>query len=278
MSKSAGPLDDAGIEIDGVGKTFRWRNKGVAEEVVALGKVDFTVRSNEFLAVIGPSGCGKTTLLRTVAGLIKPDRGEIRVGGRPVTGPGEDRAVVFQHFGLFPWKTVVDNVKFPLRMRGVPDKEAAATARANLKKVGLEGFERSYPHQLSGGMQQRVGLARALATDARILLMDEPFGAIDAQTREFMQEQLMKLWDENKKTVVFVTHDLDEAVSLADRILVLSRRPSRVRAVVDVDLPRPRWDYDVRSEPAFAEARRTIWEMLRSDLVEEEEGAGIHAI
>lgn len=258
------------VVVEDVGKTFTWRKKGEEHSVEALGHINFTVADNEFLTVIGPSGCGKTTLLRMIAGLEAVDRGTISIDGRPVEGPGDDRAVVFQHFGLFPWKTILQNVKFPLGVRGVNEQEADDRARSALARVGLEGFESSHPHQLSGGMQQRVGLARALATEAPVLLMDEPFGAIDAQTREFMQEQLMRLWTENRKTVIFITHDLDEAVMLADRVLVLSRRPSEVRAAVPVELPHPRWEYDVRSRPAFAEARRTIWDMLRSDIVEEE--------
>jgi ABC-type nitrate/sulfonate/bicarbonate transport system ATPase subunit len=174
--------------------------------------------------------------------------------------------MVFQAFGLFPWKTVLDNVMFPLTIRKVAAAEATERAREQLRRVGLERFESSHPHQLSGGMQQRVGLARALATDPEILLMDEPFGAIDAQTREYMQEELMRIWAETRKTVVFITHDLDEAVLLADRILVLSRGPGTVRRVVDVDLPRPRWDYDVRAHPAFTAARNEIWHLLRDDL------------
>ena len=254
------------IRLAGIEKTFRWTRRGREEVVPALGGVDFDIRPNEFLSVIGPSGCGKTTLLRIIAGLIAPDAGTVTIDGRQVTGPGPERAMVFQSFGLFPWKTVLDNVMFPLVIRKVPAAEAAERARAQLRRVGLERFASSHPHQLSGGMQQRVGIARALATDPEILLMDEPFGAIDAQTREYMQEELMRIWAETRKTVVFITHDLDEAVLLADRILVLTRGPGRVRRVVDVDLPRPRWDYDVRAHPEFAAIRNEIWQLLRDDL------------
>ncbi|HEX5492992.1 MAG TPA: ABC transporter ATP-binding protein [Mycobacteriales bacterium] len=253
----------AKIELRGIRKDFRTRKNVVR----VLGGVDCQIRANEFLSVIGTSGCGKTTLLRIIASLTPADSGEVLIDGQVVREPGPERAVVFQHFGLFPWKTVLDNVRFPLLTRKVPAAEATEKARRQLARVDLGGFENSYPHQLSGGMQQRVGLARALAMDPAILLMDEPFGAIDAQTRELMQEELMKLWADMAKTVVFITHDLDEAVLLSDRILVLSRGPaSTVRQVVEVDLPRPRWEYDVRAHPNFASTRREIWHLLRREL------------
>ncbi|MPZ88826.1 MAG: ATP-binding cassette domain-containing protein [Nitriliruptorales bacterium] len=265
------------IELRGISKTFRWDAKGRHHEVHALDGVDFAIWPNEFVSIIGPSGCGKTTLLRVVASLTEVDAGEVLVDGRRVSQPGPERAMVFQQFGLFPWKNVLDNVKFPLLVGKRSDREATDVARAQLARVGLERFELSHPHQLSGGMQQRVGLARALATDPEILLMDEPFGAIDAQTRELMQEELMRLWSESLKTVVFITHDLDEAVTLSDRILVLTRAPGKVRTVVDVTLPRPRWEYDVRKHADFAEVRQRIWALLRGDLqaqAEEEARAG----
>ena len=263
MSSPAVETTKAKVEIRNIKKSFVSRK----DHVAVLDGVDFAIRPNEFLSVIGPSGCGKTTLLRIIASLTQADEGEIRIDGRAVTEPGPERAVVFQQFGLFPWKTVIDNVKFPLVTRRMPDARATEVARSQLARVGLSRFEGSYPHQLSGGMQQRVGLARALATDPEILLMDEPFGAIDAQTRELMQEELMKLWEESQKTVVFITHDLDEAVLLSDRILVLGRGPgSKVREIVDVDLPRPRAGQDVRADPRFAEIRQEIWNYLRGDL------------
>ena len=258
------------LSIRGVEKRFTIRKRGQTHEFLALGGIDLDVQDHEFVAVIGPSGSGKTTLLKIVAGLIPHDGGEILIDGTPVSGPGEDRAVVFQTFGLFPWKTVLDNVRFPLQIRGVAKEKAEELARANIEKVGLAGFEEAHPHQLSGGMQQRVGLARALTADPQILLMDEPFGAIDAQTRELMQEELLKLWSQTKKCVMFITHDLDEAVLLADRGVVLSSGPGRVQAVVDVPLPRPRWEYDVRAEPEFARVRHEIWEMLREGIVKHE--------
>jgi NitT/TauT family transport system ATP-binding protein len=262
------------IAIDHVQKRFNWTSKGVRHEVTALQDITLDIRESEFLAVIGPSGCGKTTLLRIIGGLTDYQSGQVSINGEPVRGPGPDRAIVFQSFGLFPWKTVQENVAFPLNIRKKSKQEIADTCTKYLEMVGLQKFAHSYPHQLSGGMQQRVGLARALATNPDVLLMDEPFGAIDAQTRELMQEELLHIWDNDKKTVLFITHDLDEAVYLADRIVVLTRQPGQVRAIIDVDMPRPRWEYDARGHPRFIEVRRQIWSMLRGDLIEEEQEAG----
>lgn len=256
------------LEVVGLSKTFRWKKKGVDQELLAIDSLDLTISKGEFVTVIGPSGCGKTTLLRIVAGLIGYDSGEVRINGEVVTGPGQDRAVVFQSFGLFPWKTVLANTMLPLTVRSdVSREEAEESARHNLKKVGLTGFEDAHPHQLSGGMQQRVGLARALTADPDILLMDEPFGSIDAQTRLVMQEELLRIWSETRKTVMFVTHDLDEAVMLADRVAVLSPGPGKVQDELIVDLPRPRWEYDLRAHPRFAEIRATVWDLIRQDTV-----------
>lgn len=264
-------MGDAAIELRNITKTFSLSDDRSAKDVLALDNIDLTIDRGEFLTIIGPSGCGKTTLLRIIASLTPPDSGEVLVGGEPVTEPGSQRAMVFQTFGLFPWKTVLDNVAFPLTVRKIPKAEATQRAREHLEQVGLDRFVDAYPHQLSGGMQQRVGLARALATGADILLMDEPFGSIDAQTRELMQEELMRLWQEERKTVVFVTHDLDEAVSLADRVLLLSRGPGKVRESIPVNLPRPRSDYDVRAQEEFARVRGHLWNALREDLLEERE-------
>ena len=256
------------LEIIGLSKTFRWQKKGVPHELLALDSLDLTISKGEFITVIGPSGSGKTTLLRIVAGLIGFDRGEVRINGAPVTGPGRDRAVVFQSFGLFPWKTVLENIMLPLTVRKeVSNEEAEDSARLNLDKVGLTGFEDAHPHQLSGGMQQRVGLARALTADPDIFLMDEPFGSIDAQTRLVMQEELLRIWSETRKTVMFVTHDLDEAVMLADRVAVLSPGPGTVQDELVVDLPRPRWEYDLRAHPRFAEIRHEVWDLIRQDSI-----------
>ena len=225
------------IELKGIRKTFALSEDKNAQKVLALDGVDLTIDLGEFLTIIGPSGCGKTTLLRIMASLIPPDEGEVIVEGEAVDEPGIKRAMVFQTFGLFPWKTVIDNVMFPLTVRKFPAERARDIAMTQIRQVGLEKFVDAYPHQLAGGMQQRVGLARALSTGADVLLMDEPFGAIDAQTRELMQEELMRIWQQERKTVVFITHDLDEAVMLADRVLLMSRGPGRVREIIPVDLP-----------------------------------------
>ena len=262
------------LEVIGLSKTFRWKKKGVDQELLAIDSLDLSISKGEFVTVIGPSGCGKTTLLRIVAGLIGYDSGEVRINGEVVNGPGQDRAVVFQSFGLFPWKTVLANTMLPLTVRSdVSKEEAEESARLNLKKVGLSGFEDAHPHQLSGGMQQRVGLARALTADPDILLMDEPFGSIDAQTRLVMQEELLRIWSETRKTVMFVTHDLDEAVMLADRVAVLSPGPGKVQDELIVDMPRPRWEYDLRAHPRFAEIRATVWDLIRQDTVSQASAA-----
>jgi ABC-type nitrate/sulfonate/bicarbonate transport system ATPase subunit len=258
------------IELRGIRKSFRLSERSEST-VLALDDIDLVIRDGEFMTIIGPSGCGKTTLLRIIASLSAPDAGEVIVGGEAVTEPGIRRAMVFQTFGLFPWKTVIDNVTFPLDVRKVPAAKARETAMRHISRVGLEKFVDAYPHQLSGGMQQRVGLARALATGADVLLMDEPFGAIDAQTRELMQEELLRIWQEERKTVIFITHDLDEAVLLADRVLLMSRGPGRVREIIPVGLPRPRFDYDVRAHPEFARVRGHLWNALRNDLVHQRE-------
>lgn len=259
------------IELKGIRKTFVLSDDKNAQRVLALDGIDLTINLGEFLTIIGPSGCGKTTLLRIMASLTEPDEGEVIVTGETVTEPGINRAMVFQTFGLFPWKTVIDNVMFPLTVRKFPVAQAREIAMAQIEQVGLEKFTNAFPHQLSGGMQQRVGLARALSTGADILLMDEPFGAIDAQTRELMQEELMRIWQDEQKTVVFITHDLDEAVLLADRVLLMSRGPGRVREIIPADLPRPRVDYDVRAHEEFIRVRAHLWHELRNDLIEQRE-------
>lgn len=262
-------LETPAIELRGIRKTFKLSEDRNAQTVLALDGIDLTFRKGEFTTIIGPSGCGKTTLLRIIASLESADEGDVLVDGDIVTDPGIRRAMVFQNFGLFPWKTVIDNVMFPLKLRKFPEEEARSMAIRQIRQVGLEKFADAHPHQLSGGMQQRVGLARALATGADILLMDEPFGAIDAQTRELMQEEMMRICEEEKKTVIFITHDLDEAVMLADRVLLMSRGPGKVRELIDVDLPRPRFEYDVRAHKAFAEVRGHLWHELRNDLIEQ---------
>lgn len=210
------------------------------QHVTAIEDVSLEVSQGEFVAIVGPSGCGKTTLLNIVAGFIPPTRGEVLLNGRRVQGPGPDRGVVFQSFALFPWKTVLDNVGFGLKMRGVPKEERDRIAREFIALIGLNGFEHRYPHELSGGMQQRVGVARVLANHPEVMLMDEPFASVDAQTRMTLQEELTLIWEAKQPTILFVTHDVEEAVFLANRVVVLSPRPGQVRDIVAVELPRPR--------------------------------------
>jgi ABC-type nitrate/sulfonate/bicarbonate transport system ATPase subunit len=247
------------IEIEGIGRRFNTRDGGSFE---ALKDVSFSVNDKEFFSIIGPSGCGKTTLLKMVAGLVKPTAGRIDIDGRTVMGPGDDRAMVFQQFVLLPWADILTNVGFGLELRGMSRKESRAAARPHLEQVGLTRFAEHYPHELSGGMQQRVGLARALAVGPDILLMDEPFGALDAQTRQLMQEDLMRLWEVEQKTVIFVTHSMDEAAYLSDRVLVMDTHPGRVREILDVPLPRPR-EEGVRRSPVFNELTSHMWLELR---------------
>ncbi|HLE38794.1 MAG TPA: ABC transporter ATP-binding protein [Acidimicrobiia bacterium] len=246
------------IEIRDISRNFQTRDG----EFQALTDVSFDVGDNEFFSILGPSGCGKTTLLKMVAGLIRPSAGTISIRGTPVTGPGEERAMVFQHFVLLPWADVLTNAGFGLELRGVRRKDAREKARPYLEQVGLSRFGAHYPHELSGGMQQRVGLARALAVSPDILLMDEPFGALDAQTRQIMQEDLTRLWDKEKKTVIFVTHSMDEATYLSDRVLIMDTHPGRVREILDIPLERPR-EPGIRSSSRFAELTAHMWSQLR---------------
>lgn len=222
------------LDICNVTKTFN-SEEG---EIKALKDVNLRVNCCEFLCIIGPSGCGKTTLLRLIAGLDYPSSGEIILGGARVSGPSPDRGMVFQEFSLFPWRTVLKNVEFGLEVRGVQDRRKIA--EQYLELVGLQGFENCYPHELSGGMKQRVAIARALATNPSILLMDEPFGSVDAQTRNLLQEELLEIWRRTEKTILFVTHSVDEAVYLADRVAVMSARPGRIIECIKIDIPRPR--------------------------------------
>jgi len=243
--------------------------------VVALQNINLEVQPNESLCILGPSGCGKTTLLRIVDCLIARDGGEILIDGQPVTQPRPDIAVVFQHFGLFPWKRLEENIAYGLELRGRPRTEIAATVERYVALIGLHGFEKAYPHQLSGGMQQRAGLARAMAINPSVLLMDEPFGALDAQTRELMQEELLRILESEKKTMLFVTHSIDEAIVLGDRIVVMSRRPGRIKEIFSVDIPRPRKILSVRAHSRYIELRNLIWEMLKQDLSQETLGDDI---
>jgi NitT/TauT family transport system ATP-binding protein len=215
------------------------------------------------LAIIGPSGCGKSTFLRIIDGLIPPDSGSVYLSGKQITGPGKGRGMVFQGFDLFPWRTTLKNVEFGLELLGVPKGERVERSRHFIDLVGLGGFENAYPHQLSGGMQQRVGIARALAVDPEILLMDEPFGSLDVQTRDLLQDELARILERDKKTVLFVTHGIEEAIYLADRILVLSARPAKIQMTIEVPFPRPRTD-EVKAHPEFLAIRQRIWELLKT--------------
>src|SRR5215510_3058260 len=231
-------------------------------QVLALSDISLSVAEGEFMAIVGPSGCGKTSLLNIVAGLLRYDSGEVIIDGKKVTGPGVDRAVVFQQASLLPWRTVAGNVRYGMEMqkRVAADVMQSRTDRF-VTLVGLSGFERHYPSELSGGMQQRVNLARALAADPVVLLMDEPFAALDAQTREYMQAELLKIWSEARKTVLFITHQINEAVFLADRVVVMSARPGRVKGVIDIPFERPR-TLRLKRDTRFLEVEETIWQMV----------------
>jgi NitT/TauT family transport system ATP-binding protein len=236
----------------------------------ALRNINLRFPEFGFVSVLGPSGCGKTTLLRIVAGLIAPTTGTVVIDDKPVSRPRPDTGMVFQYIGLFPWRTIEENVFFSKELhlhRALQPHERDA-ARNFIKLVGLAGFEKSFPHQLSGGMQQRVGIARALAIEPDVLLMDEPFGALDAQTRLILQDELLRICATYKATVMFITHDIEEAIYLSDQIVVMSRRPGEIKFVVDVDLPKPRDAYDVRSSPEFVALRSSIWKALRDEIIE----------
>jgi NitT/TauT family transport system ATP-binding protein len=233
--------------------------------VRALANLDIAVAEGEFLSIVGPSGCGKSTFLYVLLGLLRPDSGDLSVDGRRISGPGSDRAMVFQEFGLLPWRTVLGNVELGLELKRQPVERRRAISRRLIDMVGLSGFEGHYPHELSGGMKQRVGLARALATDPEVLLMDEPFAALDAQTRDIMQVELLRIWQQTRKTVLFVTHQIEEAVYLSDRVVVMTRRPGNAKRVFDIELPRPR-DYEMRVTPQFNDIKLAIWHTLRDEI------------
>ena len=250
----------AKLEISRVSKRY-WREK-LARDVVALSDVSLSVNDGEFLAIVGPSGCGKTTLLNIVAGLIPYEEGTVAIDGKRVAGPGIDRAVVFQHSSLLPWRTIAGNIRYGMELQGRFDKETMRQRVEHFTKmVGLIGFDKHYPSELSGGMQQRVNLARALAADPEVLLMDEPFAALDAQTREFMQAELLKIWAQARKTVVFITHQINEAVYLADRVVVMSARPGMVKSVLPVPFDRPR-TLSLKRDPKFLEIEDEIWQLV----------------
>jgi NitT/TauT family transport system ATP-binding protein len=251
------------LEIDRVSKRYWFERE--AREIPALVDVSLSVSEGEFVAVVGPSGCGKTSLMNIVAGLLPYDDGTVSIDGRKVSGPGVDRAVVFQHASLLPWRTIAGNIRYGMEMQKRFD---AATMRERtnffVKLVGLSGFENHYPSELSGGMQQRVNLARALAADPVVLLMDEPFAALDAQTREFMQSELLKIWAKAKKTVMFITHQINEAIYLADRVVVMSARPGRVKGVFEIPFGRPR-ELELKRDQKFLQLEDAIWKLIEEE-------------
>ncbi|MBP6818721.1 ABC transporter ATP-binding protein [Ferrovibrio sp. MS7] len=251
------------LSIKNVTKVFPGVKRN-APPTQALLPVDLEVGDNDFITVLGPSGCGKSTLLRLVAGLETPTTGQILLDGEPISGPGADRGVVFQSYTLFPWLTVQQNICFGLREKGMPVKQQNEIAGRFIAQVGLRGFESHYPKQLSGGMQQRVAIARALANDPKILLLDEPFGALDNQTRVLMQELLLGIWEQAQKTVMFVTHDIDESIFMASRVVVFSARPGRIKSEAIVDLPHPR-HYTVKTTPEFMQLKARLTEEIRAE-------------
>ena len=250
------------IAIDKVAHVYRPPR---GRPVLALDDISLQVQSREFLALLGPSGCGKSTLLYLIGGFLPIEKGTISINGEPVKAPGPDRGIVFQHFALFPWKTVRDNILYGLERQDMPRAERLKRAQHFIDLVGLSGFEDSYPSQLSGGMKQRTALARTLAIDPSILLMDEPFGALDAQTRSLMQSELLRIWQRSPKTVIFVTHDVQEAVYLANRVIVMSARPGRVKAVVDIDIDRTQ--PGVQKSSAFVDKFEEIWDLVRTEAI-----------
>ena len=250
----------ARIVVRGLGKHFTDISR--QEEIVALDGIDLDIGDDEFLTVLGPSGCGKTTLLNIIAGFDHPTNGDVRLDGEAILKPGPDRGVVFQDYALFPWLSVEQNVEFGLRERRVPKPQRRSRVRDQIASVGLSGFERRYPQELSGGMRQRVAIARALVNDPKILLLDEPFAALDAQTRTLMQQELLRVWSAARRTAIFITHNIEEAILLGDRVVVMTARPGRIKEIVAVNLPRPR---DVTSAE-FNEIRRRIGLMLESEV------------
>lgn len=260
------------IAARGVQMSYQARDEhGRDEQVAVLNDFNLEVREGEFLSILGPSGCGKSTFLNILAGLTRKTGGQLDVDGTPLQGINRSQGVVFQGYALLPWRNVLDNIAVGLEIRGVGKRERLDTAREYLALVGLEGFAARYPHELSGGMRQRVAIARSLAYQPDVLLMDEPFAALDAQTRESLQDELLRIWELHKKTIVFITHSIDEAIFLSDRVAVMTQRPGRIKEIFDIDLPRPRAP-QVRNTHGFVELRQRAWEALRDEV-----GSGIGA-
>ncbi len=250
------------LHIQQVSKTYR----ADGHETRAIDEVSLAIRNKEFATILGPSGCGKSTLLRIVAGLVRPSHGTIRLDGQTIERPGRDRGMVFQSYTLFPWLTVQQNIQFGLELSDVPRAEQERIALEFVEKVGLKGFEQAYPKRLSGGMKQRVAIARALANNPAILLLDEPFGALDAQTRSLMQELLTQVWEELHKTILFVTHDVEEAIFLSDRVFVMTARPGRIKAEIAIPLPRPR-NYELKTTETFLRMKNQALALIREEAI-----------
>lgn len=261
------------IKAENIKKMYKIRGNGnnngkTSKELLALGGVDLSIKKGEFLSIVGPSGCGKSTFLDLVGGLSKPSEGKIFIDDMIVEGPGLDRGIVFQQYALFPWRTAIGNVEFGLESKKILKNERIETARKYLSLVGLAGFEDRYPYELSGGMKQRVAIARALAFDPDILLMDEPFGALDSQTREILQLELLRIWDETHKTILFITHSIDEAVFLSDRVAIMTARPGVIKKIVEIPLSRAvRFEDDVRTSNEFVRSRHELWGLLKEEVV-----------
>jgi NitT/TauT family transport system ATP-binding protein len=257
------------IQIRNVGKSFTIaagpNRRGPAQTFVALEQINLDVASGEFVVIVGPSGCGKSTLLDLLGGLTEPSTGRILIGGHPIVGPALDRGLVFQQYALFPWRTAIRNVEFGLEAQGVSRRERTERAAHFLAMVGLAGFGDRYPHELSGGMKQRVAIARSLAYDPGVLLMDEPFAALDAQTRETLQGELLRIWEASGKTIIFITHGIDEAIYLGQRVAVMTSRPGRIKQVVDIPFLDRAHEEDLRATPEFARLRHGIWTLLRDE-------------
>jgi NitT/TauT family transport system ATP-binding protein len=257
--------EDYKIVLKDLRQVYQVRSKDgeSKEDFVAIQSFSLNVKAGEFVSIVGPSGCGKSTLLDIIAGLAKASDGSILIDGKEVKGPALDRGIVMQGYALFPWRTVRKNVEFGLEMKGISKAERKEISQKFIELVNLEGFEDRYPHELSGGMKQRVAIARALAYDPEVLLMDEPFAAVDAQIREALQDELMHIWEKTKKTIIFVTHSIDEAALLADRVVVMSPNPGKIKTIVEMDLPRPRTNEEMRISRDFAEIRQRIWLSLQ---------------
>jgi NitT/TauT family transport system ATP-binding protein len=255
----------AKTKLQAIGLRHEYYQPRTGGRLLALDNINLSVEEGEFVTIVGPSGCGKTTFINLADGLLTPTAGKIFIDGTPVTGPGTDRGMVFQDSCLMPWRTVFKNVIFGLECQGLDNGDGQARARKFIKLVGLEGFEDHYPHELSGGMQQRCNLARALTVDPEILIMDEPFAALDAQTREIMQLELLRIWNEAKKTILFITHQISEAIYLADRVIVFGARPGKVKETIKVDIPRPR-KLSVKRERKFLEYEDHLWNLIEEEV------------